>query len=105
MNKTVFLYWCFSFNLKYYLILGNTNNLLHSLIKKILCFLWSLTQVKRSCNNINNSRMQVIDYIFSCDYGQTKDILVDNIFGVFEKKKKGLSKTSSKEVICQNARI
>ena len=41
------------------LILGGTNNVLHSSVKKILCTLWSLALAKKSCNNINNSRVQV----------------------------------------------
>ena len=29
MDKSVFLYWWFSFDLEYYLLLGDTNNVLH----------------------------------------------------------------------------
>ena len=35
MDKTVFLYQWFSFDLQYYLILSNTNNVLHSSIKSL----------------------------------------------------------------------
>ena len=59
MDKSVFLYWWFSFDLSHYLILGGTNNMLHTSVKKILCTLWSLALPKHSCNNINNSRSQV----------------------------------------------
>ena len=59
MDKSVFLYWWFSFDLKYYLILGSTNNVLHSSVKENLCTLWSLALAKNSCNNINNSHAQV----------------------------------------------
>ena len=52
------MYWRFSFDL-YYLILGDTNNVLHSLVKKFLCTLWSLALVKKSCSNINNSYVEV----------------------------------------------
>ena len=34
-GKSVFLYWWFSFDLKYYLILGGRNNILHFSVKKI----------------------------------------------------------------------
>ena len=43
----------------YYLILGGTNNVLHTSVKYFLCTLWSLALAKKSCNNINNSRSQV----------------------------------------------
>ena len=59
MDKSVFLYWWFSFDLQYYLILGGTNNVLHISIKTFLCTMWSLALAKKSCNNINNSRAQV----------------------------------------------
>ena len=41
MDESVFLYWEFSFDL-YYLILGGTNNVLHTSAKKIcaLCGVW-----------------------------------------------------------------
>ena len=35
MDKSVFLYWWFSFDLQCYLILGGTNNVLHTSVKKI----------------------------------------------------------------------
>ena len=35
MNKSVFLYWWFSFDLQYYLILDDTNNALHFSVTKI----------------------------------------------------------------------
>ena len=35
MDKSVFLYWWFSFDLQYYLILGDTNNVLHFSVTKI----------------------------------------------------------------------
>ena len=59
MDKSVFLYWWFSFHLQYYLILSGTNNVLHTLAKKILCPLWNLALAKKSCNNINNIHSQV----------------------------------------------
>ena len=59
MDKSIFLYWWFSFDLQYYLILSGTNNVLHTSVKKILCTLWSLALAKKSCNNINNSCAQV----------------------------------------------
>ena len=34
MDKSVFLYWWFSFDLEYYLILWGTNNVLHYSVKK-----------------------------------------------------------------------
>ena len=34
MDKSFFLYWSFSFDLKYYLILGDTNNVLRFLVTK-----------------------------------------------------------------------
>ena len=34
MDKNVFLYWWFSFDLQYYLILGGTDNVLHTAEKK-----------------------------------------------------------------------
>ena len=34
MDKSVFLYWWFSFDLQYYLILDGTNNVPHTLVKK-----------------------------------------------------------------------
>ena len=34
MDKSVFLYWWFSFDLQYYLILGGTNNVLNFLVIK-----------------------------------------------------------------------
>ena len=48
MDKTVFLYWCFSvlvvsFDLCY-LLLDNMNNVLHSSVKK--CTLWGLAPRK-----------------------------------------------------------
>ena len=36
MGKSVFLYWWFSFDLHYYLILGGTDNVLHFSVKKFL---------------------------------------------------------------------
>ena len=36
MNKSVFLYWWFSFDLQYYFILGGTNNVLHFSVTKVL---------------------------------------------------------------------
>ena len=36
MDKSFFLYVWFSFDLQYYLILGATNNVLHSLARKIV---------------------------------------------------------------------
>ena len=59
MDKSVFLYWWSSFDLQYYLILGGTNNVLHTSVKKNLRTLWSLALAKKSCNNINNGRAQV----------------------------------------------
>ena len=50
------------------MILGGTNNVLDTLVKKNLCTLWSLTLAKKPWNNINNSRVQVPDYVISCDY-------------------------------------
>ena len=35
MDKSVFLYWWFSFDLQYYLILGGTNNVFHSSVKNM----------------------------------------------------------------------
>ena len=35
MDKSVFLYWWFSFDLQYYLILGGTDNVLHFSVTKI----------------------------------------------------------------------
>ena len=35
MNKSVFLYWWFSFDLQYYLILDDTNNALNFSVTKI----------------------------------------------------------------------
>ena len=35
MDKSVFLYWWFSSDLEYYLVLGDTNNVLHFLAIKI----------------------------------------------------------------------
>ena len=35
MDKSVFLYWWFSFEQKYCLILGDTNNVLHFSVTKI----------------------------------------------------------------------
>ena len=43
----------------YYLLLGDTNNLLRSLVKFFLSTLWSLALAKKSCNNINNIPSQV----------------------------------------------
>ena len=40
----------------------------------MLCTLWCLALAKKSCNNINNSRAQVSNYIFSCDYVLNEDI-------------------------------
>ena len=57
MDNSIFLHWWFSFDLWYCLILGDTNNVLHSSVKKYVCTLRSLA--KKSCNNINNSRAQV----------------------------------------------
>ena len=34
MDKSVFLYWWFSFDLQYYLILDGTNKVLHTSVKK-----------------------------------------------------------------------
>ena len=59
MDKSIFLYWWFSFDLQYYLILVGTNNVLLNSVKKILCTLWSLALAKKSCTNINNSLAQV----------------------------------------------
>ena len=59
MNKSVFLYWWFSFDLQYYLILDDTNNALHFSVTKNLGTLWSLALIKKSCKNINNSGAQV----------------------------------------------
>ena len=59
MDKSVFLYWWFSFDLQYYLILGGTNKVLHTSVKKFLCALWSLALAKKFCSSINNSRTQV----------------------------------------------
>ena len=36
VDKTVFLYQWFSFDLQYYLILSNTNNVQHSPVKKYI---------------------------------------------------------------------
>ena len=36
MDKSFFMYVWFSFDLYYYLILGATNNVLHSSVKKIV---------------------------------------------------------------------
>ena len=72
MDKSVLLYWWFSFDLQYYLILDGTNNVPHTLVKKILFTLWSLALAKTSCNNISNSRVHVI----SCDY----DIIIRPFF-------------------------
>ena len=57
MEKSLFLYWWFSFDLQYYLILDGTNNALHTSGKKKLCTPWGLALAEKSCNNINNSRL------------------------------------------------
>ena len=51
---------CFSFDLRYYLISMNTNNVLHSSVTKIFfCTLWGLALAKKPGNNIKNSPAQV----------------------------------------------
>ena len=65
MDKSVFLCWWFSFDLQYYLILGGTNNVLHTSVKKNLCTLGSLALAKKFCNNINNSCAQVSGLCYS----------------------------------------
>ena len=50
------------------MILGGTNNLLHSSVKLFLSTLWSLALVKKSCNNIK-AACKFPDYVISCDYG------------------------------------
>ena len=62
MDKSVFLYWWFSFDLWYYLILGGTNNVLQTSGEKILCTLWSLALAKKSCNNISNTQASRVCY-------------------------------------------
>ena len=47
MDKSVFLYWWFSFDLQYYLILGGKNNVLHTSVKNFLFNLWSLALAKK----------------------------------------------------------
>ena len=41
------------------MVLGGTNNVQHPFVKKLLCTLWGLVPAKKSCNNINNSHVQV----------------------------------------------
>ena len=59
MDKRIFMYWWFSFDLQQYLILGDTNNVLHTSVKINVCALRSVALAKRPCNNINNGRAQV----------------------------------------------
>ena len=67
MDESVFLYWWFSFDLLYYLVLGGTNNALQ---QKFLWSLWSLALAKKSCNNIIIAPRKFPDFIISWDYGQ-----------------------------------
>ena len=56
------------------MILGGTNNVLHTTVKKFLCTLWSLALAKKSCNNINHSHAQVskLCYFFWLCFDQWK---------------------------------
>ena len=71
MDESVFLYWWFSFDLQYYLILGGTNNVLNTSVKNFLCTLWSLVLAKKYCSNISNAARKFPDYVISCDYDET----------------------------------
>ena len=66
-GKSVFLYWWFSFELWYYLILSGTNTVQHTSAEKFFVHSVESGTSKNSCNNINNSHAQV----FSCDYGMS----------------------------------
>ena len=55
MDKSVFMYLWFFFDL-YYLTVDGTNIVLLSSVKFFVGTLWSLALARKSCNNIKNSR-------------------------------------------------
>ena len=69
MDKSVFLYCWFSFDLKYYLVLGGTNNALHFPVPKSFAhFVGSAgTSEKSLVMTETIATRKFPDYVISCD--------------------------------------
>ena len=98
MDKSVFMYWWFSFDLQYYLILGGTNMVLHTSVKIFVCTMWSLALAKMSCNNINSSPVQLSRLCYFwwlCFYESVYHISIkliySNIYDILHIKKSGFN--------------
>ena len=48
--------------------MGDTNNVLHSSVKKLLCPLWSLSLAEKSCKSRQQPRAKFPDYVISYDF-------------------------------------
>ena len=50
--------------------MGDTNNVLHSSVKNILCPLWNLSLAEKSCKSRQQPRAKFPDYVISYDFVQ-----------------------------------
>ena len=62
MDKSVFLYWWFSFDLLFYLVLGGTNNVLHFWATTVFVHPVGSSTGEKILQNINNSCAQVASF-------------------------------------------
>ena len=62
MDKNVFLYWWFSFDLLFYLVLGGTNNVLHFWATTVFVHPVGSSTGEKILQNINNSCAQVASF-------------------------------------------